>query len=281
MAVKLVADTGCDLPDDLLARYDIRQVPLILRFGEQEVADSPATRAQLWQRVEQRLPCGTSGPPAGDYVAAFTPLVAAGHQVLCITLTGAHSVTYTSAALAAQDFAGQVAVMDSRSISLGYGLQVLEAAETLARGADLHTARLAAESVQARLKLLFFMESLDQVQRGGRLDGLMPLLNRLGSALNLRALLTISHEGRIALAGPARGRRGAMRRVVEDLAVAAPVERLAVVHSRAADEAAALADQLAVALNFPRREALVVEIGSVLVAHAGRGLLGAGVVTRR
>lgn len=281
MAVKLVADTGCDLPDDLLTRYDIRQVPLILRFGEQEVADSLATRAQLWQRIEQGLPCATSGPPAGDYMAAFAPLVADGHQVLCLTLTGAHSVTYTGAALAAQSFPGQVMVVDSRSISLGYGLQVLEAAEMLARGADLPSAQAAVLAMQHRLNLRFFLEALDQVKRGGRLDGLMPLLNRLGSALNLRALLTLNAEGRITLVGPARGRRGAARRIVDDLRVLGPVERIAVAHSRAADEAHALADELAATLHFPRHEVLMVEIGSVLLAHAGAGLLGAGIVSRQ
>lgn len=276
MPVTIVTDTGCDLPPALVQQYDIHLVPLVLRFGERDVSDSPETRAELWQRVEAGLPCETSGPPVGPYLEAFAPLVQAGHEIVCITLTGSHSVTYSSALLAAQDFPGQVTVIDGCSISLGYGMQVLEAARLAASGAGRDAVAAAVRSYQQRLTLRFFLESLDQVKRGGRLDGLMPVLSRLGAALNIRAVLTVNDEGRISLVGPARGRRGAIKRLAQDIAATGPVERLAVAHSRALDEAEALADELAQALQFPRAEVLMVEIGSVLVAHAGQGLLGAG-----
>ncbi|MFZ2361989.1 MAG: DegV family protein [Anaerolineae bacterium] len=281
MPVKIVTDTGCDLPAPLIEQYDIHLVPLVLRFGERDVDDSPATRAELWQRVEAGLPCETSGPPVGAYQIVFAPLVQAGHEIVCITLTGAHSITYGSAALAAQDFPGQITVIDGCSISLGYGLQVLEAAHLAAAGASRQAVADAVRSAQQRLTIRFFLESLDQVKRGGRLDGLMPMLNRLGAALNIRAVLTVNSDGRISLVGPARGRRGALKRVAQDIVATGPVERLAVAHSRALDEAEALADELAVALNFPRSQIMMVEIGSVLVAHAGQGLLGAGSIRAR
>lgn len=280
MTVKIVTDTGCDLPAPLIEQYDIQLTPLVLRFGEQEVVDSPETRAELWRRVEAGLPCETSGPPVGPYLEVFAPLVEAGHEIVCITLTGAHSVTYTSATLAAQDFPGRISVIDGRSISLGYGLQALHAAELAAAGADRAAVAEAVHSYQRRLTLRVFLESLDQVGRGGRLDALMPVLSRLGAALNVRAVLTINPEGRLSLVGPARGRRGAIKRLAQDVIAAGPAERLAVAHSRAPEDAAALADELAQALNFPRAEILMVEIGSVLIAHAGQGLLGAGSIRR-
>lgn len=276
MTVKIVTDTGCDLPAPLVEQLDIHLVPLVLRFGERDVSDSPETRAELWQRVEAGLPCETSGPPVGPYQAAFARLVEAGHEIVCITLTGAHSVTYSSAALAAQDFPDQITVIDGCSISLGYGMQVLEAARLARQGASREEVAAAVHDYQRRLTLRFFLESLDQVKRGGRLAGLMPVLSRLGAALNVRAVLTVNHEGHISLVGPARGRRGAIKRLLHDISAAGPAERLAVAHSRALDEAEALADELAAALNFPRDEILMVEIGSVLIAHAGQGLLGAG-----
>lgn len=281
MAVKIVTDTGCDLPSHLVEQYGIQLVPLVLRFGERDVDDSPETRAELWQRVEAGLPCETSGPPVGPYQAAFAPLAQAGHEIVCITLTGAHSVTYSSAVLAAQDFPDQVTVLDGRSISLGYGLQVLEAAQLAAAGASRDAVVAAVRSAQQRLTIRFFLESLEQVKRGGRLDGLMPVLSRLGVALNIRAVLTVNEEGRISLVGPARGRRGAIKRVAQDIAATGPVERLAVAHSRALPEAEALADELAEALQFPRAQIVMVEIGSVLIAHAGQGLLGAGSIRAR
>ncbi len=276
MPVKIVTDTGCDLPAALVEQYDIDLVPLVLRFGERDVSDSPETRAELWQRVEAGLPCETSGPPVGPYLAAFEPLVQAGHEVVCITLTGAHSVTCASASLAAQEFGDRVTVIDGKSLSLGYGMQVLEAARLAAAGAGRDAVAAAVHDYQRRLTLRFFLESLDQVKRGGRLAGLMPVLSRLGAALNVRAVLTVNNEGHISLIGPARGRRGATKRLAQDVVAAGPAERLAVAHSRAPDEAEALADELAAALDFPRAEIMMVEIGSVLIAHAGQGLLGAG-----
>ena len=94
MPVKIVTDTGCDLPPALIEQYDIHLVPLILRFGDRDMLDSETTRQELWQRVEAGLPCETSGPPVGPYEVMFNSLVEAGHDVVCITLTGAHSVTY-------------------------------------------------------------------------------------------------------------------------------------------------------------------------------------------
>lgn len=281
MPVKIVTDTGCDLHPSLIEQFDIHLVPLVLRFGERDVDDSPQTRAELWQRVEAGLPCETSGPPVGPYQAAYAPLIEAGYEIVCITLTGAHSVTYTSAIVAAQDFPAQITVVDGRSISLGYGMQVLEAARLAAAGASRNAVAEAVREYQRRLTLRFFLESLDQVKRGGRLDGLMPVLSRLGAALNIRAVLTVNDEGRISLVGPARGRRGAHKRMAQDIAATGPVERLAVAHSRAQDEAEALADELAQALQFPRSEIMMVEIGSVLIAHAGQGLLGAGSIRAR
>lgn len=280
MTIKIVTDTGSDMPASWQAAYDIRLAPLVLRLGDREVQDNDATRAELWQRVEAGLPCETSGPPVGAYEEIFAPLVAAGHQVLCITLTGAHSVTFNSAWVAAQAYPEAVQVIDGRSLSLGYGLQAREAARLAAAGADMATIVAAVRSLQERITLRFFLESLEQVKRGGRLDALMPVMGRLGQTLNIRAILTVNDEGRISLVGPARGRKGAAKRLVQEMQATAPVETVIVGHSRCPEEAAALADELAAVLAVPRSDVIVFEVGTVFVAHAGRGVLAAGTVRR-
>lgn len=281
MTIKIVTDTGSDIPAEWLAADDIHLVPLVLRFGDREVEDNEATRRELWQRVEAGLPCETSGPPVGAYEAAFSPLVAAGNQVLCITLPAVHSVTYNSAWVAAQSFPGQVGVVDGRSLSLGYGLQAREAARLAASGADLATIATTLREMQRRITIRFFLESLDQVRRGGRLDALVPVMSRLGQTLNIRAMLTVNDEGRISLVGPARGRKGAIKRLAQDLIDTAPAATVIVGHSRSPDEASALADTLAAGLSLPREEIIVFEIGAVLLAHAGKGVLAAGTVRER
>ncbi len=280
MSVKIVTDTGCDLPPQLVEQYDITLVPLVLRFDDRDLPDTPETRVELWQRVEAGLPCDTSGPPIGAYEVVYRPLVAAGHDVVCITLTGAHSVTYSSAWAAAQSFPGKVTVIDSCSLSFGYGFQVLKAAQAAAEGADLATVVEVVRHVQRRSQLRFFLEQLEQVKRGGRLDALMPILGRLGHALNVRAVLTVNDEGRISLVGPARGRRGAIKRLVQESAARAPLEMLGVGHVRCLEEAEQIADELATLTNLPREQVFVLEIGSVLIAHAGAGTLGVVTVSR-
>ncbi len=281
MTVKIVSDSGCDLPAELVGQYDIHLVPLVLRFGQRVVLDSAAAREELWQRVAQGLPCDTSGPPVGPYEELFGTLVDAGHEVVCITLTGAYSVTYNSAWAAAQAYPGRVEVIDGCSISMGYGLQVWEAARLAAAGADRPAILAAVSDLRQRLMVRFFFESLEQVKRGGRLEALMPVLARLGQVLNVRGVLTITDEGRFALVGPARGRRGAIKRVIEDAIATAPVEQVVVAHTRCPDDAMAVADALAEGLAFPREQVMLIEIGAILVAHAGQGVIGVGTVRRR
>lgn len=281
MAVKIVSDSGCDLPVEVVEQYGIHLVPLVLRFDQRVVSDSAAAREELWQRVERGLPCDTSGPPVGPYEELFGALVAAGHEVVCITLTSVYSVTYNSAWLAAQAYPGRVEVIDGRSVSLGYGLQVWEAARLAAAGADRRTIVEAVHNLRQRTVVRFFFESLDQARRGGRLDALLPVLARLGQVLNVRGVLTITEEGRFALVGPARGRRGAIKRVIEDAIATAPVEQVVVAHTRCLDDALAVADALAAGLPFPRAQVVLIEIGAVLVAHAGQGVIGVGTVRQR
>jgi DegV family protein with EDD domain len=177
-----------------------------------------------------------------------------------------------------RSYPDRVTVVDSRSISAGYGVLALKAARLAFDGADVSAIVQAVNDMRARTMVRFFLESLDQVQRGGRLDALMPMLNRLGRALNIRAVLTINDEGRISLVGPARGRRGAKRRLMEDALATAPVEMLAVAHTRRPEEAAAVADDLCRQIGFPRAEVMLIELGTVLIAHAGEGTLAVATV---
>ncbi|MEA3336989.1 MAG: DegV family protein [Chloroflexota bacterium] len=280
MAIKVVTDTGCDLPASLLEAYDIHTVPLILRLGDEEMLDTETSREELWHHLDAGLPFQTSGPPVGAYEAVYRPLVEAGHEVVCIALTGAHSVTYSSAWAAAQSFGDRISVFDSCSLSLGYGLLTLEAARLAADGADRDTIMAAMEEMRGRLQVRFFLENLDQIQRGGRLAALMPVIKRLGRTLNIRAILILDDEGRITLMGPARGRRGAIRRLINEAVADGPLEQAVVGHVRRPDEALAMADTLATRSGLPRDQILVIELGAVFVAHAGDGILGVGTIAR-
>ena len=164
--------------------------------------DSEATRQDCRERVEAGLPSETSGPPVAPEVM-FNSLVEAA-TTSCASRSRVRTASLTTARGRQPWLPGRVEVVDGRSISLGYGLQVLEVARLAATGATREAVAAAVFDIQQRIMIRFFLETLEQVKRGGRLDALMPVLGRLGQALNIRGMLTVNNEGRISLVGPAR-----------------------------------------------------------------------------
>lgn len=137
MAVRIITDTSCDLPADL--EREIREVgviiiPFTFRFGLEECQDKSISMEEFLARAEENWPT-TSIPSTGVFIQAFRECVEAGDDVVCITITGSHSATYSAAFTASQQFApGQVTVVDSRSLSVGQGLLVLAAARAAREG---------------------------------------------------------------------------------------------------------------------------------------------------
>ena len=135
--VRIVADSGCDLPATLVAQYGITIVPVFVRFGQEMISSDGLTSDDFWRRAEQSPNApGTSSPAPGTFYKVFETHVDDGHDVVCLTLPGKHSGTYNAAWLAAQDFGDKVRVIDTGSFSLGMGLQVLVAAREAVAGSS-------------------------------------------------------------------------------------------------------------------------------------------------
>lgn len=277
--VAVIADSGCDLPPALVERHGIGLVSLIARFGNEELLDTPATRELFWARYEQGPPPQSAAPGAGAWAEAFEMGLKRADEVIALTITGRHSATYNSAVLAADEFGDRVHVFDSWSVSLGEGLLALHAARRAADGAEAETILAELTDLRAGLWVGFVLESLEAMQRGGRLAPVIAAVKRMGSLLAIKPILTI-REGTIGLEGAARS----MRRGVQSLIERIPPGRLfmaAVGHTRRPELAQAVADALAAAAAFPRADILVAEIGPALAVHAGPGAIGIGVIPHR
>ncbi|RME83220.1 MAG: DegV family protein [Caldilineae bacterium] len=270
--IALVADSGCDLPRELLDRYRIEIVPLITRFGTQELPDLPETRAQFWQRYNLDEPAQTSAPSVGAWAEAFAAALSRAEQVLAITITGKHSSTYNSACIAAREFAGRVHVFDSWSLSLGEGLLVLRAAQAIAEGLALDAILEELHALRARLRVIFFLDTLDAVQRGGRLAPVMTAIKRMSSLLSIKPILTI-REGVIGLEGAVRSRNKGVRRILDELQ-GKSIEAVAVAHTRLPSMAERLADAASEITYIPRSRLLIAEAGPAFAVHAGPGAFG-------
>jgi DegV family protein with EDD domain len=214
----------------------------------------------------------TSRPSPSRFAACYASLAAAGASgVVSIHLSGELSGTVESAVAAAKEAPVPVTVIDSGSIAMGLGYPALAAAQMAAGGGDLDAVATAARRCAAATRTYFYVDTLEYVRRGGRIGAVASLF---GSALMIKPLLHIA-DGRIALLEKVRTSARAIARL-EDLAVRAAGEgavEVAVQHLGAPARAETLAERL------PKRlpglvELRVVEVGAVIGAHVGPGMLG-------
>ena len=279
-AVAVVTDSTAYLPDGVAATYGVGVVPLHVvlgsRTGTEGLEVSPGDVASAL--AERRLQVSTSRPTPGELAAAYR---ATGSTcIVSVHLSAELSGTYDAAVLAAAEVSGEgidVRVVDSATIAMGLGFAVLAAARAARDGAGADEVEAAARRTAADTDVLFYVDTLEHLRRGGRIGAAAALL---GTALAVKPLLHVA-TGRIAPLEKVRTASKALARL-EDLAVqragAGPVD-LAVHHLAAADKAAALADRLRERL--PGADTVLVsEVGAVVGAHVGPGLLGV-VVARR
>lgn len=279
MTVAVVTDSTGYLPDRLAGEYGVEVVPLRVTLGDRVGRDtvdvSPAeVTAAL---ADPRTPVGTSRPAPAEFAARYRALLDGGADaVVSVHLSRELSGTWEAARIAADEFAPDlVRVVDSRSTAMGLGFAVLAAARAAAGGLTSDKVEAAAVDVAARSRVFFCVDTLEHLRRGGRVSAAGAWI---GTALSVKPLLHV-RDGRVEPLEKVRTSARAAARMVE-LAVraAGPGEvDVAVHHLAARERALALASTLADRLPSAR-PCLVSEVGAVIGAHAGPGLLGVVVV---
>jgi DegV family protein with EDD domain len=278
--VCVVTDSGADLAADVVAQLGITVVPLIVRFGQEDYRDGQLTIEEFWQKVaEGPHHPGTSQPSVGVFEETFADLVGKGHSVLCLTITSKHSGTFSTACTAAQRFGGKVRVVDSLSLSLGHGFQVLAAARAAAQGLGLDAVAQVAEQVRDHSHLYLVLDTIEYIRRGGRADALMPVLGRVTHMLKIKPVLALV-EGRLSLHSLSRSYERALGQIQHQIEHLAPVQALAVVHARCLELAQKTACGLAEKLNLPLENVLLTETGPLLSAHSGPKVVGVVAVSQ-
>jgi DegV family protein with EDD domain len=278
--VAVVTDSTAYLPEGVAASYDVGVVPLHVVLGSRTGAEgsevSPGDVASAL--AERRMQVSTSRPTPGELASAYRETGAS--CIVSVHLSAQLSGTYDAAVLAAGEVAGEgleVRVLDSGTIAMGLGFAVLAAARAARDGAGVDEVEKAARDVAAVTDVLFYVDTLEHLRRGGRIGAAAALV---GTALAVKPLLHVT-GGRIAPLEKVRTASKALARL-EDLAVEraghGPVD-VAVHHLAAADKASALSDRLLA--RIPGLDSVhVSEVGAVVGAHVGPGLLGV-VVSRR
>jgi DegV family protein with EDD domain len=272
MGVRIVTDSSCDLPDDLVERHRIEIVPLTIRFGHEELIDrKELSTAEFWERVEASdvLP-ETAAPSAGAFEEAFRRLVTEGaDEIVCVNISSKLSATMQSAKVAAEAMAGvcRVEVVDSLSVSMGLGNLCLAAARLAGDGAGTDAILADVSDRRDRTRLYGTLDTLDYLRKGGRIGAAQHLL---GSVLSIKPLIEIS-DGVVSEGGKVRTRSKALRVLADRVRAAGRIEELAVPHAQATD----IDDFLAVlAEAVPGVEPLVCQLGPVVGTHGGPGVIG-------
>ncbi|MDT3397003.1 DegV family protein [Streptomyces sp. B1866] len=278
--VAIVTDSTAYLPQRALERHRITAVPLTVVLGDRALEEGTEVSARsVAQALRKRTSVTTSRPGPEKFAAAYQAAAEAGAAgVVSLHLSAEISGTYDAAVLAARDARVPVRVVDSGMVAMALGFCALAAAETADSGGSLDEAVAAAEKRAADTSAYFYVDTLDYLRRGGRIGAAQALL---GSALAVKPLLQLD-SGRIALREKVRTASKAIARleeiVVERAAGPRPVD-IAVQHLAAEERAVELAERLRARVPG-LAELYVSEVGAVIGAHTGPGLVGAVVSPR-
>ncbi len=278
MTVRIVTDSACDLPDELLDEYGITVVPLSIRFGSEELIDrEQLSVGEFWQRcaASEVLP-ETAAPAPGQFETAYRRLASEGASaVVVVSLSGALSATIQSAELAARGVADEidVRIVDSRSVTLGLGTMVLAAARAASTGATADAIVELVGDMSARTKVFGALDTLDNLKKGGRIGGAKALL---ATALSIKPIIEVV-DGVVDQGGKQRTRSKALGFLVDTVAsFGDSVENLAVLHADC-DDVNSLVTRLR---EVHTGEIVVGRLGPVIGAHAGLGTIGVAFQTR-
>jgi DegV family protein with EDD domain len=271
--IAIVTDSTADFAGVDITRLALTIVPLTVNWGRDVLRDRiDITTPEFYTRLrtDRELP-HTAAPPVGIFEEVYRNLLNDHEAVISIHIASLLSGTFHVAESAARAVDGaRIHVVDSTSTSLGLGWLAHHAAQLAEDGADPATILAALHGMTPRLRLYVALDSLDYLQRGGRIGRAQAFL---GGLLNVKPIILVK-DGVVYPVERVRTRTSSFRRLAEISAEAGAKERVAVAHGDAQTDADTLRQQVMT------REGLtsvpVAEVGAVIGTHAGPGLIGVG-----
>lgn len=278
MKLGIVTDSTCDLPPYLLEQHELEVVPSLLILEGREYADGISiSREEFYNRLPSlHSPPTTAAPSIGDFAARYASLLARGcDHILSIHAASQLTAIINSARQAAQNFPGRITHIDSASLSLGLGFQVLAAAEAAELG--LNAALQAIASTRRRLHVSAALDTLDNLKRSGRVPAAFTFF---GGLLNLKPLIELT-DGEVKFVGAVRTSQQANQRMLNFLLQGGALERLAILHTGAEARAKEFLNMLMQqASQSVPRDILMVNVTTVIGTHVGPNGLGFAAVRK-
>ena len=272
--VHIVADTLSGLSQGFSAQYDVPIIPQVIHFGQDSYLECEEMDSKMFMErllTSDQLP-QTAAPPPELFVEHFQRFSTDGEPILCIHPSSKVSGTVRSAQIASQGFPDtDIRVMDTLAIAAPLGKMVTSAAQWAQEGLDADTIWQRLEDMIPRARLYFTVDTLEFLERGGRIGGAKALL---GNLLRIRPVLTW-RQGQVDPFVNERTTRRALRRMVRIACEKAPRDRdpmFAVMHAAAPDVAHQIADR--VRAEFGDVEIWITDLVPAIVTHGGPGTIG-------
>lgn len=274
--VAIVTDSTANLPVDILKEHDIYVIPQILNWEGNSLLDQiDISTEEFYKRLphSKDLP-KTSQPAPGQFTEHFNKVAEGAESIVAIFVSEKLSGTLQSAHLGAEAMGDYpIEIVDSRSVSLGLGLLVVAAARYAAEGHDYKAVAEYVRALVPRLRVLFVVDTLEYLHKGGRIGGAKRLV---GSVLSIKPVLHLE-DGQIEPLASIRTKKKAIQHMIDIVLENTKDKKLVhagVIHASAADEALYVADRIRTEVN--PAELLVNELTPVIGANVGPGIVGMG-----
>lgn len=272
--IAIITDTTCDLSDDLLKKHSIFMVPLRIVFSDAEYRDRvEISPEKVYELLEDEIP-KSSLPFSQDITKVFDDIVAKGYtDAIFVTLSSGLSGTNNLVRLLAEDYSDKIniEIVDSLSLSLGLGFQVLECARMIKETGSVQMAIKRIREVRKSMSAIYVVKTLEYLRKGGRIGRVE---GTVGDLLRLKPIIGINDEGVYYTLYKTRGRKRAIEKMIAHLKETYKDKKinLGIAQGMAREEGERLLESLRSVLNINKD--YIVQISPVLGMHTGPGLVG-------
>jgi DegV family protein with EDD domain len=272
--VAIVTDSSPYIPEHIIQKHNIKVVPLLVIWGEENFYDGvDITPTEFYNRLQSaKIMPSTSQPSVADFEVLFRSLHQDGYEILAVLISDDLSGTISSATQAKQLLPeAKIEIVNSKSIAMALGFVVLAAAKAANNGSSLAECKRIAEEAKDRCGVVFVVDTLEFLHRGGRIGGAKRFV---GTLLNVKPVLAIE-DGLVVPVDQVRTHKKALERIVEiieERTAGHDTVRLATLHANNPETAQFILDEAASRIS--PIETVFSEVSPVVGTHAGPGAVG-------
>lgn len=285
---KIITDSTCDLPSTVIKELDVHVIPMeyildgVSHF--QDLEDEGEKTASFYGSLREGKVSSTSMINTARFMGVFEPYLKAGQDILHVSFSSALSGSYNASRMAAEELKElyperQILVLDSIAASIGQGLLVYHAVLKKRQGLSLEELYEWLEENKKKICHWFTVEDLMHLKRGGRISALSA---NIGTALNIKPILSVNMEGKLVNLGKVMGRKKSLSELIvkmKSFAETAENQVVIIGHGDSLKDAEFLSTKLKNELHV--KEVIMTQIGPIIGSHTGPGMIGLTFVGER